>query len=977
MIRTYQIAPIGLFAAATLLATTASAFDHAPHFEQGLELAASTVKVRKIRATSSQPPASRVHAYQRFKLDVGGSWLSIWDEATDVPLRIFGSGIEAKGAIKNPSAALKHAEAMLARHLKLWAPGASPSDFVLAANELSEGQRVVSFFQTHKGMRVLGGQLSFRFKNDRLFVIASEVIPNVRAKLAPTTLSAATVETNALAWITSDFGPATIASAVDGPFVLPIINANNTAGTATVYRVRVESQAPRGQFDVYVNALSGDVVAREQTLRFAEATLEMNTPVRQPLTDRADYPAPFAQILIDGESPIFTNEDGVFTFPDGGPVDATVSLNGSLVRINNDGPDAQPTFTFDPSGIVVWNDADDEFIDAQLNTFIHTTQAKQYAGRFATLPWLDEKFPVYVNGDTVQGQDFTCNAFYDGSSINFFRENGMCANTGRLADVVYHEFGHGFHDKSIIPGAGSFDGALSEGVSDFFSATLTGDPGMGRGFFKSNSPLRHIDPEGGEKTWPDDLVGEVHQDGLIIGGTLWDLRKLLVAKHGEEEGVLIANSLFWQAMRTASDIPTMYPEMLAADDDDGDLSNGTPNLCEIVEAFGAHGLRTLEVDTSSLSVEPPEQDGYNVQISVNGLFEQCGNDTVESATVYWGLQRQASQSNVLQMENTSGNDYEAAIPAQLEGEVVNYRVEVELGSGQSIAYPDNAADPQYQFFVGEVTPIYCTDFEIDPLTQGWSHGLAEGNAASEGADDWMWGPPKGDAASTDPPAAFSGLYAFGNDLSPAENWNGHYQRNVRNFADSPVIDASGYKNVRLQYRRWLNVEDGFFDQASVWVNNQLAWQNYASPNENDATTHHTDREWRFHDIDITDLRTEDGAIQLRFEIASDQGLQLGGWTIDDVCVVAYEGELPGANCGNGVLDAGEACDDGNIMAGDGCDAFCAIEDDTDLEAEDTDDSSLAVSNGCACTVPGPANDSRGLALIALGAAVAITRRRRQ
>ena len=38
--------------------------------------------------------------------------------------------------------------------------------------------------------------------------------------------------------------------------------------------------------------------------------------------------------------------------------------------------------------------------------------------------------------------DDECNAFSDGTSINFFRESDMCSNTGTIADVVYHEFGH-------------------------------------------------------------------------------------------------------------------------------------------------------------------------------------------------------------------------------------------------------------------------------------------------------------------------------------------------------------------------------------------------------------------------------------------------------------------------------------------------------------------------------------------------------
>ncbi len=975
MIRKYQIAPIGLLAAVALFAGDVGAVQPAAHLLEGMELATGA-RARTIRTTATQAPRARRVLFERFKSDMGGQWLATWDEATDVPLRIFGSGIAARNAVSKPAAALKHAKKMLVRHLELFAPGASAADFVLAANVVSDGQRVVSFYQTHAGMRVLGGQLSFRFRNDRLFVVASEVIPSVQAKAPPVLVSSAIVERNAERWITSDFGPASIASSVQGPFVLPIVNKTSVAGHETVMRVTVKTRSPVAQFDVYLNAETGAPIAREQTLRFATAKFDLYVPIRQPLNERADFPAQYATIAI-GNGTVQTNENGMFNFADGAPVDGLVRLDGPFVRIRNDaGPDATATFNFAPDATVVWSDPNTEFVDSQLNTFVHANIAKDYTRTFAPdFGWLDQRLSVNTNLDDA------CNAFYDGVGISFFRSNGMCENTGRIADVVYHEYGHGLHDNSLIAGSGSFDGSLSEGVSDYLSATITGDPGMGRGFFKSNQPLRHIDPEGYEKVWPDDVVGQVHQDGLIIAGTLWDLRKTLVNKYGEAEGVLLANKLFFNAMRNASDIPSMYPEILAADDDDGDLSNGTPNVCEIVEVFGAHGLRTLNIETSELSVEPPAQDGFEVSIRVDGLYEQCDSDTIADATVVWGLQRDTTQNNVLQMEDDgTGRDFSATLPEQLEGEVVRYRVEVELGSTQSINYPNNDADRMYQFFVGDVVPIYCTDFEEDPLEEGWSHGLIEGNEALEGADDWMWGAPRGTAANGDPFGAFSGSYVFGNDLTPGANWNGQYQPNVRNFSDSPTIDASGYKNIRLQYRRWLNVEDGFYDQASVWINDQVAWRNFASPDPATAEAmplHHTDREWRFHDVDITKYRTEDGLIQVRFEIASDGALQLGGWSLDDFCVVGYEGELPGDNCGNGLLDEGEECDDGNVSTGDGCDAFCKEEGDGNGLLPEEDPTSLQVTNGCACTVPGPQNDSRGLAIVALGAAVAITRRRRQ
>src|SRR5262249_54873481 len=141
-------------------------------------------------------------------------------------------------------------------------------------------------------------------------------------------------------------------------------------------------------------------------------------------------------------------------------------------------------FLIQPGGSVTWKE-EGELLEAQLNAFIHAGVVKDYARTLnPDLAFLDQQQPVNVN---IEDQ---CNAFSDGTSINFFQSSPECANTGQLADVVYHEFGHSLHAHSIIPGVGAFDGAHSEGLADYLAATITGDPAMGRGFYKTDDPLR-------------------------------------------------------------------------------------------------------------------------------------------------------------------------------------------------------------------------------------------------------------------------------------------------------------------------------------------------------------------------------------------------------------------------------------------------------------------------------------------------------
>ncbi len=378
------------------------------------------------------------------------------------------------------------------------------------------------------------------------------------------------------------------------------------------------------------------------------------------------------------------------------------------------------------------------------------------------------------------------------------------------------------------------------------------------------------------------------------------MRKALVEKLGETDGVARSDYLYYQGIRRAVDIPSMYLEVLGADDDDGDLTNGTPNVCEINSAFGLHGLRAFTASTTTPSIAPPTQEGYDVKLALGGLFPQCPEDQIASAKLTFHNRATPEQKTTLDMVS-SGASLAATIPMQGAGTVVQYGVDIQFEDGGVMHFPDNAADPEYELFVGDVTEVYCEKFDQDPFAAGtWTHGLTSGEM-TDGADDWLFGPPNGSAANGDPLAPFSGENVIGNDLSSKANFNGLYQANRVNWARSPKVDVSGFKKVRLQYRRWLNVEDGFFDRARIYANDQVVWENLDSNNGDASKTHHQDREWRFHDVDLTGRVAADGTIDLKFEIESDPGLELGGWNIDDLCIVAYDADsaCPGGACGEG------------------------------------------------------------------------------
>ena len=216
---------------------------------------------------------------------------------------------------------------------------------------------------------------------------------------------------------------------------------------------------------------------------------------------------------------------------------------------------------------------------------------------------------------------------------------------------------------------------------------------------------------------------------------------------------------------------------------------------------------------------------------------------------------------------------------QERGSVVSYFLEVLDSEERSIQLPEYGTINPFTFYVGELEEINCENFEESD--GGFVHELVSGRE-QEGADDWMWGTPVG--LGGDPDYAASGTKVWGNDLGGehnGENYNGEYQNDKHNRLTTPDYDVSNYDDVLLVYKRWLHVEDGFYDNANVLANGEVIWTNHATRYEV-GDEHHRDRQWQQHVVRIpsADLET----MNFSWEIISDAGLTMGGWTLDDVCL---------------------------------------------------------------------------------------------
>ncbi|MDQ3368143.1 MAG: hypothetical protein M3680_22180, partial [Myxococcota bacterium] len=911
---------------------------------------------REVRYASQATPA-----WSRFAVRAGGTWGVAWDSATSVPNRIWGSGIAIPGANASPAIAERAVRQLIADHLDLLSPGAQASDFILVSNHSDGDIRSVGFLQLSGGRRVVGGQLSFRFKRDRLFVIGSEALPHVKVVAPRARLATAQLRTRARDNLRRELElPVAEVTEPGDEVILPLVGDDAVLGYRVARALTIDGGA-EGRYLAYVDPASGNVLAVHQQNRYATGQLQYRSVDRHPGRGRVDRPARSARVAVNGVAQTTTPTGGLTWSPD---VAATVttSVVGDLVTVVNkavDGGLAAVDLALAPGGVALWDTTTDEKQDAQVQVFIATNRVKDYVRANIDPGMVGLEASLVANVNIAQN----CNAFFDGKSINFFHANAQCQNTGLLEDVVFHEYGHAVHAAEIIEGVGSFDGAMSEGAADFLAASITNDPGMGRGFFHTDEALRDIDPVASEYTWPKDIQ-EIHHTGLIYGGTFWDLRKALLAARPEAEALALVNKLFVATLRRSVSIPSSMVEALAADDDDGDLSNGTPNECFIRDAYGRHGLRTATGTVTAPGPLTANAKSTVVRVDLAGLSPRCGGDGIDSVTLTWRPGHTATPppgETVMTAVDTTR--FWASLPLATD-DVTYYSAKVKFLDGSILTLADNLADPYYTLYQGTTVPLYCTSFDSDPFAEGWTTGTSDGSPSP-----WAWGIPAG--GGTDPPAPYSGSHIL------AQNLAGDYLPKVATHVQLPPIDVGAWSDVHLQYRRWLAVEDSHFDQARVVVNGQRAWVNFNSNMGDSSSIHHIDREWRFHDVSVSGYAFGH-TLNVAFDLTTDEGLQLGGWQIDDLCVVANVNSV----CGDGVKSATEQCDDGpgNENVPGACRTYCRLPTCGDhiVDASEVCDDGIAGSDTCtaACaeaeiqTLGGCCSSSRGAGgALALGALV--------
>ena len=800
-------------------------------------------------------------------------WEVVFDERAGTPFSMWGGGVDVD--TRSSDTVVADLEALLEQHSALSGVGLDQLRLKGASYSERTDTWFVEWDRLVQGVPVWRGGVRLVVKQGNL----------VQAKLATyphASLPQPSGDQDHRAMVTGD--QALAQSVAQGPasgyehtlesaaLVLLPANAGSGLSYQLVYETRTRTTDVPGIWISHVDAWTGQLVNVYNEVRFLEGSITAVHDTRTVDGDFSKSPVPLV-VVAGEESDETTSEDGSFEAIGGG---FETDLDGEWLRVRNSaGDDAAASFE---GADYTWTDSD--ATQAEIDSYIFLHQIREWGQTFGPdVDIVTDRLRSTVNMDS------SCNAYYDGN-VNFYEAGDGCNNTGRIADVNYHEWGHGFHGDSLR--AGVWDGSMGEGIGDTIAVLQTGDPVMAPYFGTNGSGIRRVDTD---RIYPDDVTGEVHADGLIYAGAAYDWWLLLQEEVDQEAAYTIASQVLADALEVGPTIEESYDAYVLGDDDDGDLSNGTPHTCSLLEAFGPHGLgpggssggTLFYVGHSPTQNQLPNSGDYAIRADVTNLAGDCIDFTLAAAELFYSVDGGGSWQSV-ELERLGDEGMEGSIPEQEPGTLVHYYLAAYDTEGDAAYAPAGAEINPHSFWVGELTEIYCEDFEADD--GGYTHELLSGSE-SEGADDWQWGTPAG--LEGDPAFAASGDNVWANDLGQMigqQQWNGAYQSEKVNRLSSPAIDLGDYADAELvvQFQRWLNVEDGYYDRARVLIDGEQAWSNHES-GRSIGDEHHQDDVWALHTLATSDL-DRDGALTLGWEIESDGGLEFGGWTLDDVCVYA-------------------------------------------------------------------------------------------
>ena len=814
------------------------------------------------------------------------SWYVIFNEQNQLPHRAFGSPIQ----INNVN------EFLIDNNFDI------PNDLRELYSSKNDKYITKKFIQYHSNLEVIGSCLYAKLTNDnKIVAFGMDLFKDINIDINPT-LDFNDAITNATNNITNSITDIIVEDELK-ILALPIYR---DYAYRLIYQVSFSTTIEHGpaKYLCYVDANTGQLLMRKNMVMYeappsGTATVSGEIYTSNPYNGSSIEKFKYLK-AIDQNTNInyFTDNNGEVFLPAALGTVIRYKLEGEYANVETNGTTADIFENLSSTNLINFDNSNSTIQERTAYWAVNEIHdhMKFY---FPTYTGLDN--PMQTNID-VSG---SCNAYFDGSSINFYEQGGGCHATANLPDVVYHEYGHainsGRYNGSSWNG-GMSNGGLNEGFADVWAISLTENPVLGYGWdlLDPSIYVRRYDQD--RKIYPQDLVGEVHADGEIIAGAFWDLYLNL----GNMNQML---DLFKYTYDSGVDGPdgdegVIYTdillEVLYADDNDANLSNGTPNDVAIISAFDLHGITLLS--NAVISHNPVQVANANSPITLNANVGLTYPWALGSTNCYYKI-NDANSWTILQMNGVTS--FTTSIPSQANGTVISYYLSLTDNFGNESAVTPIAANilpikdanlPNYilvgfdimqeEDFDGNFGFWQTGGFDDNATTGIWEIGVPVPSYGVYGDPNTIC---QTDAQNTPggSQCAFTGNASSAQDGLGANDVDGGHTSLY-----SPSYDLSSFLNPAFSYYRWYTNSpySGANPGADWWQvmisNDGVNWV-YVEDNIS------SDISWRKFAFRIKDYVPLSNNVQLKF-IASDSirlGQNLDGGSLIEAAVddlVLYE-----------------------------------------------------------------------------------------
>lgn len=512
---------------------------------------------------------------------------------------------------------------------------------------------------------------------------------------------------------------------------------DSSAALRLIWRLRGLAPDRLTRWTAAVDARDGEVLEARPLLLGLEG--EVAGRVRHPNPWGEELELPFPDLLVEARAggeilaTTYTDSLGRFSMEQvpGGAADLRLPLAGRFAEIRRGeiGADPAEILLSAPadSARIVWDDA--AASPAEREAYLHLQRSRAWLRRMdpefdAPLLRLDRPVPVVVEDASLD-----CNAIAhvdpETPWLSFSPAGEGCADLGRIASVVAHEYGHLITMYAYAPEEAP--GFMQEGCSDYFAAAL------------SDSPLVGLDWNG-PGTWVRDLREPLYypvhpycdEDPYCAGGVLatalWELRGRLRATY--------ADTLF-HFMRAGkpADFDGCLLQLLLQDDDDMDLSNGTPRLAEIAGAFAAHGLGNFDLTLAHvpLADTAASPGARRAALAVGCIYPPDPGRMRAHVRVDGGPFRALAMSG-------SGYAYEIDLPGAPDGARIDYYFTAADVAGHEGQLPAGAPSVAFSYRLGpdETPPEIAHLAAAPPLSHAPRFWVQAGVYDNAGGIDSVW-----------------------------------------------------------------------------------------------------------------------------------------------------------------------------------------------------------------------------------------------